>query len=384
VDIDESQRVMADLLVDPTALAAWELDPLSYARSRLSGSEAAMIAGLDRAQLRWAARAVEVKRRSADEAHARAHRRSAMRSAGAHDQAGGQDGPLTDRPSEPISLAPGVRVGLAYRMGLLAHVWQHLDLVEVWEHTIDGFVHAGEEGHRSLRTFAETAPVVLHSLGLSVASMAARQSGAQVPRIRDLIATAGADQLSDHLAYCRVDHVDLHFFVPPWRVQEHLELVVGNVDYLQDQLGARLILETIAIVLDPGGEMDYPEFTNEVVQRTGCGVLLDITNVLVNEANGLMSADRTFAALDLRAVTGVHLAGPAMSDGVLWDAHQAPVPDVDIEWLKRLLPCMPNCRTVVIERDERLQEAGEVLDDLTRVRAARDAVHASQASPIDR
>jgi hypothetical protein len=42
VDLVEAQRVLAELLVDPGSLAAWEADRRVFSRSRLTGPEASM------------------------------------------------------------------------------------------------------------------------------------------------------------------------------------------------------------------------------------------------------------------------------------------------------------------------------------------------------
>ena len=74
--------------------------------------------------------------------------------------------------------------------------------------------------------------------------------------------------------------------------------------------------------------------------------------MLINEVNGFCVAADEFAELELDRVVGVHLAGGELVEGIMWDAHSSPVPATDIEWLERLLPDMPNCTSVIIERDE--------------------------------
>jgi len=262
-----------------------------------------------------------------------------------------------------------IEVGCAYRTGLLPHLVDHLDLVDVFEHSVDDFVAGAEEGLAAARRVADLGPITLHSIGLSVGSVDATARPDHLRECREVLRATGVPELSDHFAYSRVEGRRLHDFAPLWRVEEQLELVVGNVHAIQDALGVPLALENVAMVFDPGGEMSPAEFANEVVRRTGCRLLLDISNLLIDESNGLCNAGQELAMLDLDAVTGVHLAGGEEVDGIVWDAHHAPVPTSDIEWLTRLLPEMPNCRSVIIERDGRLQQGHELIDDLRRVRA---------------
>jgi len=262
-----------------------------------------------------------------------------------------------------------IEVGCTYRTGLLPHVFGHLDLIDVWEHTVDDFVAGAEEGLDAARRFADLGSVSIHSIGLSVGSAALAARPDHLRECRDVVRAFGADEISDHFAYSWVDGRRLHDFAPLWRVEEQLDLVVENVARIQDAVGVPLALENVACLFDPGGDMSMAEFANEVVRRSGCRLLLDISNLLINEANGLCATSAELDILDLDAVTGVHLAGGEEADGITWDAHHSPVPQSDLDWLRTLLPRMPNCRTIIIERDGRLQQGKEVVDDLRRVHA---------------
>jgi len=134
----------------------------------------------------------------------------------------------------------------------------------------------------------------------------------------------------------------------------------------------QVAVENVASLYDPGGEMTGAEFANEVRDRTGCALLLDISNVVINEVNGFCDAAAEFDGLDLDGVVEVHMAGGELVDGLMWDAHSSPLPVGDVEWLERLLPRMPNCDRVIVERDERLQAGDELVEDLRRVRGAVD------------
>ena len=262
-----------------------------------------------------------------------------------------------------------IRVGCAFRAGLIPVLWSHDDLVEVFEHSLDAFVSAGEDGLRAAATCAAMKPFTLHSVGLSLGSPDARLRPQRFEEIRDVLDVMGADEFSDHLAYSSVDGRRLHDFAPLWRVEEQIDLLCDNIDYVQHQIGARLVLENVACLFDPGGDVTAAELGNEVHRRTGCGLLLDISNVIINDINGFADAEAEFAATDLDAVVGVHLAGGELVDGIMWDAHSTDLATTDIEWLERLLPRMPNCTTVIIERDEKLQEDVGLIADLEKVHA---------------
>ena len=273
-----------------------------------------------------------------------------------------------------------IRVGCTFRAGLIPYMWEAGDQIDVLEHSLDPFVNAGTDGLRAAATCAEMGAFTLHSIDLTLGSPDARSRPQHLVEIREVLQAMEADELSDHLAYSRVEGRRLHDFAPLWRVEEQVDLLCGNIDFVQEQLGVRLVLENVACLFDPGGDLTASELANEVSRRTGCGLLLDISNVLINEINGFCVAADEFAELELDRVVGVHLAGGELVDGIMWDAHSSPVPTSDVEWLGRLLPDMANCTSVIIERDERLQEGSELLDDLAAVRAVVDGVTLAQTS----
>ena len=374
-DVRTVHDAVADLLVNDAQRQEWEKDPRGYAERHLAGKdEAAMVAGLDAGRLAETA-SVLANKTAAGEAY---RQRQAERPR--------NSSPPT-RPSEsgrrstrrPRARSGPPLVGLAYRPGLFRRFLPHLELVEVWEHTVDHFVDGGEEAVRAMGVFADGAPLALHSLDLSVGSSPDRDDRDRLKRIGMLVASAGVTEISDHLGYSRSGGRSLGHFLPIWRVQGALEVASAKIDYLQDALGVRLALENIALPFDPGGEMTTAEFLNELCSRTGCGVHLDITNLTINAANAFCDAAAELSTLQLDSVLSVHLAGGIEVDGVMQDAHAFPVPASDIEWIERLVPHMPNCRTIVIERDGRHGAVEEVADDLRRV---QEAVTAATSAPV--
>jgi len=272
------------------------------------------------------------------------------------------------RPSCPTRSSPAP--GCAFRPALIPVLFQELSGIEVWEHIADWYLQ--DDGPRRLSRFARVTPITLHCLTLSVGSEASAEALERAEAVAALVRDSGVDHVSDHLAFSGVGATTLPHFVPLWRTEDQLELVAQNVDRLQAQFGVPLLLENPAAPLDPGGDMSTAEFLNRLCARTGCQVLLDLENIRVNAANGLVDAEAELRELDLGNVGGIHLAGGTDpdTDGPAFDAHAWPVRDVVMDWLVQVLPRAPRCRWVVLERDGRFEEGAEVLADLGRLRQA--------------
>jgi uncharacterized protein len=76
--------------------------------------------------------------------------------------------------------------------------------------------------------------------------------------------------------------------------------------------------------------MSEPEFLAVLASRTGCGILLDVNNVLVSANNLDFDPRRYIDAIPAGLVDEIHLAGHARSEAdgvtVLIDDHGSPVP----------------------------------------------------------
>ena len=73
-----------------------------------------------------------------------------------------------------------------------------------------------------------------------------------------------------------------------------------------------------------------PAFFNAVLAQTGCGILLDVNNILISCHNLNMSAEADLNELNCAAVGEIHLAGYStdlLEQGgeLLIDSHAAPV-----------------------------------------------------------
>ena len=144
----------------------------------------------------------------------------------------------------------------------------------------------------------------------------------------------------------------------------------------------RILLENVSTHLrfaaDSIGEA---EFLDAVARRTGCGVLLDVNNLYVNQCNHGEDAHVGMAAIDSALIGEIHLAGHLVTDDVVVDHHGAPVADVvwqlyrDCVASYGALPTLiewdtdiPALSVLVAEADRARHIAGQVL--------AREVAHA--------
>ena len=183
--------------------------------------------------------------------------------------------------------APKVGVGLRH-----PHYDQALtdaadiDFVEV--HTENFYVDGGAN-LEVLERARELYSISLHGTALGLGSAAGIPQHA-IDRLARLVERIDPLLVSDHLCFCWVnlDGRRLHAgdLLPVRRTREALSVLEANIDRVQLAIGRPLLLENIsAYIDDPEQAYSETEFLCQLVKRTGCRLLVDINNLLVNAHN---------------------------------------------------------------------------------------------------
>jgi len=132
--------------------------------------------------------------------------------------------------------------------------------------------------------------------------------------------------VSEHLCWGASGARHFNDLLPLPCSREALAHVAQRVELIQDALRRRILIENISMYVEPaGGEMQEGEFLAELARRTGCGVLLDVNNLYVNQHN--LGRDALTQLAALHSVEEIHLAGHLPRDGLLVDHHGDRVAD---------------------------------------------------------
>ena len=149
--------------------------------------------------------------------------------------------------------------------------------------------------------------------------------------------------------------------------------MIANTREAQRFLGRQLVLETITHpFLIPGATMSPAEFITAACRETGCGVLLDVTNVYINARNAGEDPRAFIRALPLHSVRQLHLVGYAReADGTYVDCHSHAIQD-DIWALYDYVMAFCSPDFVIIERDDNFPEIAKLIAEADRARVPLD------------
>ncbi len=271
----------------------------------------------------------------------------------------------------------------------------------------ENFFAEGGAALQVLRTVRAHCDVSLHGVGLSLGS-AAGLDPLHLDRLARLVRAVQPVRVSDHASFARAPRrsgqapVHAADLLPVAFNEASLAVMVANVQQVQDRLQRPLLVENLSAYLQWADDtLAEPQFFNELARRSGCGLLLDLNNLVVNalnaqgpataerprdEAAALAHACAWVDALQGDAVGEIHLAGYADLGDLVVDDHgspvHAPVWALYRHTLQRLGP-----RPTLLEWDTdvpplavMLAEARQAERVLAEVQAAQAAVPSAAAA----
>jgi uncharacterized protein (UPF0276 family) len=261
----------------------------------------------------------------------------------------------------------GVGLGLRWPLldDLLASPPPELGWLEI---APENYMRRGGRFADGLARCRERWPVVTHGLCLSLGGFDPLD-GAYLRELRAFVESVGTPWHSDHLCFGAVDGAMLHDLLPLPFNAASVRRVVERVRRAQDALGLPLAVENVsAYALMPGATMGEPDFVTEVVERAGCGLLLDVNNIFVNSLNHGFDPREELARYPLGRVVQMHVAGHELVGDRWVDTHGAPVRDEVLDLLGRALEATGPV-PVLLERDDNFPAWGELCAELARVDA---------------
>jgi uncharacterized protein (UPF0276 family) len=281
-------------------------------------------------------------------------------------------------------------VGIGYRAAIGDWTRKNLDRFDVLEITVDHCIHGGDAQRAAIFDLVGRVPLTAHGIGLSIGTDVPLDTG-YLDQVAAVVDRLGAPAYSEHLAFTRVPGRDLGNLLPLPRTEAIAEAIIAKVRTVQSRIPVPFLLENITYMFDwPDSDMSDAEFLGLICQKTGAGILLDIENLYLNAANHGFDAHHFLDALPAGLVREIHMAGGIrvsedfLERPFLADTHSEPIPDEALDLLDRAL-ARETPSTIIVERDDRLDAADEILNDVTRIRAriadARPGTAHAEAPP---
>ena len=226
-----------------------------------------------------------------------------------------------------------------------------------------------------LHAARERWPVSLHGVGLSLGSAAGLDDW-HLDRLHRLVQRIEPARVSDHACFARAPRragaapVHSNDLLPVAHTEAALDILVANVQRVQERLKRPILVENLSAYLRWADDvMTEPDFFNRLARRSGCGLLLDLNNLVVNALNDgvdeVATARAWVDAIEPAIVGEIHLAGYHDAGDIVIDDHGSRVRDnvwqVYRHALQRLGP-----RPTLLEWDTDLPALAVLLDEAAR------------------
>lgn len=228
-------------------------------------------------------------------------------------------------------------------------------------------------------------PISVHTVGISIGSEEGIDRS-HLDRLRALIEAIDPILVSGHLAWSTHQGAYLNDLLPLPFDEEALQLVSRHLREVQDGLGRPYVIENPSSYVGfATSTMPEVEFLGELVRRTGCQLLCDVSNVHLSAHNMGYDAYRFIDGLPADAISELHLGGFTPEDDeanpgaeLLVDTHATtiaePVWDLYAHAVRRFGP-----KPTIIEWDNDIPALATLLGEASRA----DAVAAQARSEVE-
>lgn len=209
------------------------------------------------------------------------------------------------RPLPTLPNAPGVGYKPQHFSDLLADPGP----VEWLEVHAENYMGDGGRPLAQLRALSEKFALSIHGVGLSIGGETPLEIE-HLARLKRLCDASSPASFSEHLAWSTHGAEFMNDLLPLPYTTATLDRVARHIDQVQSHLNRQMLLENpSSYLVFAESIMSETEFLAQLVQRTGCGLLLDINNVFISATNLGLSAQAYIDAYPLDAVKEIHVGG---------------------------------------------------------------------------
>lgn len=260
--------------------------------------------------------------------------------------------------------------GLGLRFPHIYEILSQKPKINWLEIHICNFINGGLN-QQLLYELSEHYPLSFHGVSLNLGGPEPIDV-AYLQRLKQLTNELQPKLVSEHACFTSFDGRSYHDLLPVPYTQKSVEHFCRRIEQVQETIGRPILIENLSrYVQYSENEFSEAEFLSQLCQRTGCGLLLDLTNAYVNDKNLGISIDAFIDALPHQFIKEIHLAGFSTHDEWLIDTHSAEIPQEIWNLLELYLDRYHNV-SVLIERDNNIPSFQELYNECCHAQSILD------------
>lgn len=274
-----------------------------------------------------------------------------------------------------------LKIGLGFREQFRADIFLNQEKIDFLEITTDHYLDAKPTKIEELKMLKQHFPLIPHSLELSLGSAEGIDEN-YLEKIAEIVDFVQPEWFSDHICFTKSGGVKIGHLAPVPYTNEALKVFARNIAKVKNRIKTPLILENISYLMRfPSSEMSESQFISKLLEETGCGLLLDVTNLYVNSQNFDFDWRGFLDEIPLEKIVQIHFVGSHRHGKYLIDAH-ADKTENEIWEVFREVCQRCDVKGAILERDENFPPFSEILDELEAARTFSEKSNPANVSAV--
>jgi len=177
-----------------------------------------------------------------------------------------------------------------------------------WEVTPENWMHMPKLFEKDFEQAVNSKPTVAHGLSLSIGSVG-KLDKKFVKQIKTFLDRYNIEYYSEHLSFSSFEGKQSYELLPVPMTKKMVNFISDKIKEVENIIQRNLILENATYYYAPYAEMKEVDFINEVFEKSGAKMLLDVNNVFVNSVNHGFKARKFIDQIEKSNVAYMHMAG---------------------------------------------------------------------------
>jgi len=258
--------------------------------------------------------------------------------------------------------------GLGLRSDFLLDVKKSNFQPDWWEVTPENWMHMPKLFEKAFEEAVFSRPTVAHGLSLSIGSVD-KLNRKFVKQVKEFLDRYKIEYYSEHLSFSSFGGKQSYELLPVPMTKKMVNHISDRVKEVEDIIQRNLILENATYYYVPYSEMREVDFINEVLEKSGAKMLLDVNNVFVNSVNHTFKARKFIDEIDKSKVAYMHMAGHFHDEdsNMKIDSHGMPINSGTWKLLEYTLKQIN--APVMIERDNNVPPLEILADEYKQMKS---------------
>lgn len=251
-------------------------------------------------------------------------------------------------------------VGLGLRHSFHSYVLENKPAVPFFEVITENYLYFDGGPRNFLKKIRQDYALAFHGVSLSIGSLDPIRTD-YLTQLKKMIDEFQPLWVSDHLCWTFNGPENSHDLLPVPFTRNSLERIVRKTQQVQEFLGRKIYLENPSAYVDFSSNQYLEEdFIKELCQKSGCGLLLDLNNLVVNQYNLGYDPKNYLTTIKNCDVKQIHLAGHTTKENVRIDTHDSPISQEVLDLLPFAKHQWPDAKPM-IEWDDKIPAVEELL-----------------------